>query len=207
MGPPAQLGYRRYRRPWRRGPPRPPRSLWRSLMDTGIFIAAAVFILVAVRIFNQVTVMPGTVDIIDGDSFRHGKDEIRLSGIDAPEYRQICRDENGRDWNCGREAARALRGLVSGRNVDCTGLDADRYGRLVSRCTVGDIELNSEMVRLGWAVAYTRHGTLGTPYLREEAEARRGKRGIWRGTFDLPEDWRAVHRSDRAGSDGAARED
>ena len=80
MGSPAQLGYRRYRRPWRRGPPRPPRSLWRSLMDAGIFIAAAVLILVAVRIFNQVTVMPGTVDIIDGDSFRRGKNEIRLSG-------------------------------------------------------------------------------------------------------------------------------
>jgi len=195
MGSPAQLGYRRYRRPWRRGPPRPPRSLWRSLMDAGIFIAAAVLILVAVRIFNQVTVMPGTVDIIDGDSFRRGKNEIRLSGIDAPEYRQICRDENGSDWNCGREAARALRGLVSGRNVDCAGLDADRYGRLVSRCTVGDIELNSEMVRLGWAVAYRHHGTLGTLYLRQEAEARRDKRGIWRVTCDLPDDWRAVHRS------------
>jgi endonuclease YncB( thermonuclease family) len=161
-------------------------------MDTGIFVLAAVLILVAIRIFNQVTVTPGTVDIIDGDSFRRGKDEIRLNGIDAPEYRQICRDETGRDWNCGREAARALRSLVSGRSVDCTGLDADRYGRLVSRCTVGDLELNSEMVRLGWAVAHMRHGTL---YVREEAEARRDKRGIWRGTFDLPEDWRQRHRA------------
>ena len=193
MGSPAPVGYRRYRRPWRGGPPR---SLWRSLTDTGIFVAAAVLILVAIRIFNQVTVTPGSVDIIDGDSFRRGKDEIRLNGIDAPEYRQTCRDEKGRDWNCGREAARALRGLVSGRTVDCTGLDADRYGRLVSRCTVGDLVLNSEMVRLGWAIAYTRHSAL---YLREEAEARRHKRGIWRGTFDLPEDWRAIHRSDMNG--------
>lgn len=196
MGSPAPIGYRRYRRPWRRGPPRPPRSLWRSLMDTTIFIVAAVLILVAIRIFNQVTLTPGTIDIIDGDSFRRGKDEIRLNGIDAPEYRQICRDEKGRDWNCGREAARALRSIVSGRSVDCTGLDADRYGRLVSRCAVGGLELNSEMVRLGWAVAYTRHGTL---YVSEEAEARRDKRGIWRGTFDLPEDWRAIHRSDMGG--------
>ena len=190
MGSPAQLGYRRYPRPWRRGPPRLPRSLWRSLMDAAIFIAAAVLILIGVHIFNQATVMPGGVDVIDGDSFRRGKDEI------APEYRQICRDEKGRDWNCGREAARTLRGLVSGLSVGCTGLGADRYGRLLARCTVGDLELNSEMVRLGWAVAYTRHGSPGMLYLSEEAEARHDKRGIWRGTFDLPEDWRAIHRSD-----------
>lgn len=193
MGSPDVVRFPRYRRRWRGGPPRPPRSLWRSLFDIAVFIVAAVLVLLAIRIFNQVTVTPGTIDVIDGDSFRRGKDEIRLNGIDAPEYRQTCRDEKARDWNCGREAARALRTLVAGRVVDCTGLDADRYGRLVSRCLVGKMELNAEMVRLGWAVAYTRHGTL---YVRQEEEARRDKRGIWRGTFDLPEDWRAIHRSD-----------
>jgi endonuclease YncB( thermonuclease family) len=182
-----------YRRHWRRHrSPRPPRSLWRSLLDIAIFIVSAVLLLLAIRIFNQVTVAPGTIDIIDGDSFRRGKDEIRLNGVDAPEYRQTCRDKNGRDWDCGRQAARALRNLVAGREVKCTGLDADRYGRLVSRCTAGDVELNSEMVRRGWAIAYTRHGTL---YLSEEAEARRERRGIWGGTFDLPEHWREIHHS------------
>lgn len=197
MGPPAIVNIPRYRRRWRGGPPRPPRSLWRSLFDLAVFAAAAGLILFAIRIFNQVTVTPGMVDVIDGDSFRRGKDEIRLNGIDAPEYRQTCRDEAGRDWTCGKDAARALRQLVAGRTVDCKGLDADRYGRLVSRCTVGDLELNAEMVRLGWAIAYTRHTTL---YVREEEEARREKRGIWRGTFDLPEDWRHMHRSDMSGS-------
>lgn len=180
-----------YRRPWRRRSPRPPRSLWRSLLDIGIFIAAAGIVLLGIRVFNQVTVTPGTADIIDGDSFRLGKDEIRLNGIDAPEYRQTCRDEDGREWTCGRSAADALRRLVSGREVACTGLDADRYGRLVARCTAGGIELNAEMVRLGWAIAYTRHSNA---YRDEESEARRDRRGIWRGTFDLPEDWRETHR-------------
>ena len=193
MGSPSPVAYRRY---WRRRSPRPPRPLRRSLLDIAIFIAAALLVLLAIRIFNQVTVTPGNANIIDGDSFRLGKDEIRLNGIDAPEYRQVCRDENARDWNCGREAARVLRNLVAGKTVDCTGLDADRYGRLVSRCSIGPLILNAEMVRLGWAIAYTRHGTL---YVREEAEARRDKRGIWRGTFDLPEDWRAAHRDDANG--------
>jgi endonuclease YncB( thermonuclease family) len=195
MGSPAPVRYPRYRRRWRRGAARPPRPWWRSVLDIAIFAAAAALILLAVRVFNQVTVAPGNVDVIDGDSFRRGKDEIRLNGIDAPEYRQTCRDEAGRDWNCGRDAARALRSLVSGRTVQCTGLDADRYGRLVSRCTLGDMVLNAEMVRLGWAIAYTRHGTL---YVGEEKEARRQRRGIWRGTFDLPEDWREIHRSEMA---------
>ncbi|MGE3874911.1 MAG: thermonuclease family protein [Parvibaculaceae bacterium] len=187
------MRYRHFRRRWRNGPPRPPRPLWRSLLDIAVFAASAALILLAVRIFNQVTVTPGNADVIDGDSFRLGKDEIRLNGIDAPEYRQTCRDETGRDWNCGKEAARVLRDLVAGRTVACSGLDADRYGRLVSRCTAGDLVLNAEMVRLGWAVAYTRHALL---YVKEEEEARRAKRGIWRGTFDLPEDWRQIHRSD-----------
>lgn len=189
-----------YRRRWRGRPSRPPRSLARSLLDTGMFIAAAGLVLIALRIFNQVTVTPGTADIIDGDSFRLGRDEIRLNGIDAPEYRQICRDEKGQNWNCGRAAADALRRLVRGREVECKGLDADRYGRLVSRCSAGGIELNAEMVRLGWAVAYTRHATF---YVDQESEARRDRRGIWRGTFDLPEDWREIHRPhiDRAPHD------
>lgn len=165
-----------------------------------MFVIAAGLVLIALRVFNQVTLTPGTADIIDGDSFRLGKDEIRLNGIDAPEYRQACRDEKNRDWNCGRAAADALRRLVRGREVACKGLDADRYGRLVSRCSAGGVELNAEMVRLGWAVAYTRHDN---SYVDQENEARRDRRGIWRGTFDLPEDWREIHRPhiDRAPHD------
>ncbi|MGE0004611.1 MAG: thermonuclease family protein [Parvibaculaceae bacterium] len=194
MGSPAFIRYRGRRR-WNRGPSRPGRPWWRSLIDIAVFAAAAALVLLAVRVFNQVTVTPGTADVIDGDSFRLGKDEIRLNGIDAPEYHQACRDGSGRYWDCGKEAARALRGLVAGRTVECTGLDADRYGRLVSRCLVGDMVLNSEMVRLGWAIAYTRHDRA---YVREEDDARRARRGIWRGTFDLPEDWREIHRSGMA---------
>jgi endonuclease YncB( thermonuclease family) len=186
-----------YRRRWRPRSPRPQRPLWRSLFDIAVFAAAAVLILLAIRVFNQVTVTPGAVDVIDGDSFRRGQDEIRLNGIDAPEYHQSCRDEQGRAWECGKEAARALRNLVAHRSVECTGLEADRYGRLVSRCKVGDLVLNAEMVRLGWAVAYTRHSLL---YVREEDEARREKRGIWRGTFDMPEDWRQLHRPGMSGA-------
>ena len=35
--------------------------------------------------------------------------KLRLEGIDAPEYRQSCTDEGGREVACGRDARRAVR--------------------------------------------------------------------------------------------------
>ena len=49
-----------------------------------------------------------------------------------------------------------------------------------------------EMVRLGWALAY-RPGDDPFPrpeYEPEEAEARAAGRGMWRGTFIPPWEWR-----------------
>ena len=40
-------------------------------------------------------------------------------------------------------------------------------------------------------------GAAGNPYAAAEAEARGAKRGIWRGTFERPSEWRQAHpRSD-----------
>jgi endonuclease YncB( thermonuclease family) len=72
--------------------------------------------------------------------------------------------------------------------VSCTSIETDRYGRAVAVCKRGELEINAEMVRLGWAVAYTNHSL---SYVRLEAEARRAKRGIWAGSFEPPEDYRA----------------
>ena len=72
--------------------------------------------------------------------------------------------------------------------MSCTSIETDRYGRAVAVCKRGDFEINAEMVRLGWAVAYSRHSL---SYVRLEAEARRAQRGIWAGRFETPEDYRA----------------
>lgn len=47
-------------------------------------------------------------------------------------------------------------------------------------------------MREGGAVRYARYA--GQAYLIEELDARRAKRGIWRGDFDTPEDWRRAQR-------------
>jgi len=56
-------------------------------------------------------------------------------------------------------------------------------------------DLGQAMVRDGYAIDLG--GAAGNPYAAAEAEARGAKRGIWRGTFERPSEWRQAHpRSD-----------
>ncbi len=138
----------------------------------------------------------GQVRIVDGDSFFLGSDEVRLFGIDAPEGRQVCTAANGSSYRCGRKAAKMLRTLVRNRQVSCDVISTDRYDRSLARCRAGKVDLNTEMVRRGWAVAY-RDG-IGE-FARAEDEARAAKRGLWQGLFDRPQDWRRLNAA-RAGA-------
>jgi endonuclease YncB( thermonuclease family) len=130
-----------------------------------------------------------SVTAIDGDSLRSGKEDIRLLGIDAVELYQTCRDDRGRDWACGREAHAKLRALVGNGSVNCTASSRDRFGRTLAKCSAGDVaDVSEAMVRAGYAVNF-----MGGSYASAEAEARAAKRGIWRGSFDRPQDWRDKH--------------
>lgn len=125
---------------------------------------------------------------IDGDSLRSAGKEIRLSGIDAPELHQTCRDEHGAEWACGRQAHAHLRAIVSRGTLTCTSNGTDRYGRTLATCNVSNIDVGDTMVRAGYAVAFMSAG-----HWAAELEARYHKRGIWRGTFDRPQEWRRRH--------------
>ena len=168
---------------WRR-----PRPFYRSVFDAAFFLIVLTIVLAAMKQYGLIDLGTGSLQIIDGDSLRRGDTDIRLHGIDAPEFRQTCRDKHGSEYSCGKQAANALRNLVREGEVSCTSIETDRYGRAVAVCKRGELEINAEMVRLGWAVAYSRHSL---SYVRLEAEARRAKRGIWAGRFDAPEDYRA----------------
>jgi endonuclease YncB( thermonuclease family) len=132
------------------------------------------------------------VSVIDGDSIRDGDRRIRLYGIDAPELRQQCRDGTGRAYRCGDAARAALETLIGGREIGCQTVDTDKYGREVARCQVGSLQINREMVRKGWAVAYDRQSF---EYMIAEAEARRARSGVWQGSFQRPEDYRHEHQA------------
>ena len=128
------------------------------------------------------------VTVVDGDSLRTGKENIRLIGIDAPELHQTCRDAQAREWSCGRAAKARLVELVARGEVACAARGHDRYGRTLAVCSAGDIaDLSEALVREGYAVNYTRYTS---DYLAAEREARAARCGIWQGEFESPEDWR-----------------
>ena len=160
------------------------------MIDALLLVVLLAIALLAARHAGLVDLEPGAYRAADGDSLRRGKASVRLHGIDAPELAQACRDGEGHDYPCGREAMTALARIIAGREVTCTALDEDRYGRAVALCKAGGIDLNAEMVRLGWATAYRRHSLA---YVSAEQEAKRAKRGLWQGTFENPETWRESH--------------
>jgi endonuclease YncB( thermonuclease family) len=129
----------------------------------------------------------GVASVIDADTIEIHGQRIRLHGIDAPEGGQACLDAAGQKWRCGQRAALALQELIGRRTVTCDERDVDRYGRIVGRCLVGDLDINEWLVEEGLALAYRRYSR---DYVAAEDEARAAGRGMWAGTFEPPWEWR-----------------
>ena len=134
--------------------------------------------------------LSGPARVIDGDTIAIGAARVRLHGVDAPESEQSCLAD-GKRWPCGQRAARALAGEIGGRTVACSERDRDRYGRLVAVCRHDGQDVNAWLVAQGWALAYRRYSRA---YVHEESSARAARRGIWRGEFVAPWDWRRAER-------------
>jgi endonuclease YncB( thermonuclease family) len=172
----------------------------RRLAQTlGKFIALALVLLLVILIERYCSVQappfgPGAKIVsTDGDSLRAADGvEYRIFGIDAPELHQTCSEANGKSWLCGRAAKAKLTTLLNRGNVNCEVRAKDRYGRVVATCSADGVpDIGEAMVRDGYAIDLG--GAAGNPYREAEAEAQAVKRGIWRGTFDRPSDWRQVN--------------
>jgi endonuclease YncB( thermonuclease family) len=131
--------------------------------------------------------LSGAARIVDGDTIWIGKTKIRLHGIDAPETRQECLGRDGGSYRCGEASTDSLRALVGSEPVLCEGDTYDRYKRLIAVCYSGTVNLNAELVRQGWALAYRRYSK---DYISAEKEAQAAKRGMWAGEFEPPWKWR-----------------
>ena len=135
--------------------------------------------------FLPMSLLAKTV-VLDGDSLIIKNKEYRLWGIDAPEYNQICKDKNKREYYCGNKATQYLKKITRGK-VQCRKKDIDKYDRIVAICYSGDFNINAEMVKNGWAVAYERYTS---QFLKEQKFAKKKKLGIWQGEFLAPEKFR-----------------
>ncbi len=165
----------------------------------GKLIALALVVILALIIERYCSYKPpafgpdAKISAIDGDSIRAGNgDEYRLFGVDAPELHQTCKEANGKSWLCGRAAKAKLTTFLKAGGVSCEARSTDAYGRIVAVCSAQGVpDLGEAMVRAGYAVDLG--GPAGSPYQAAESEAKDAKRGIWRGTFDRPSDWRQAH--------------
>lgn len=134
---------------------------------------------------DEVQVIHGQTQLSDGDSLHVNRQKVRLIGIDAPELHQSCQ-KDGNSYPCGEMSKQHLETLINGNEISCTYTGIDKFDRLLGRCRAGQIDLNRQMVKDGWAVSYH-------DYKQEEAEARRQKLGIWAGSFEWPQAWRRAH--------------
>jgi len=116
--------------------------------------------------------------VIDGDTLdieggvNIVLDKVRLLGINTPERGEFLY----------KEAKQKLEDMVSGKLVylEMDKDNTDKYGRLLRYAVVEGINLNIEMVRLGYAKAFMCEGLrYEKEILAAEQEAKENKRGVW----------------------------
>lgn len=135
----------------------------------------------------------GKVFVIDGDSIRVGKNEVRLFGIDAPEFKQNCFNAQNEEYACGRASFDFLRKLAGGKFAECVYAQKDKYDRYLGKCLVDDVSINEEIIKNGMAVIY--NFTESDKKIDAlEAEAKEKKLGIWQGVFQLPKNYRKENK-------------
>ena len=148
-----------------------------------------------VQSYVYAEVIEGKALVIDGDTIKINNNKIRLSGIDAPEVKQACNKifisihffSLNKKYPCGKISKNKLKKLLKNEKILCKIENIDRYKRKLATCYKNKLNINSWLVRNGYALAYIKYSK---KYILQEKEAERDKLGLWQGTFEKPWDWR-----------------
>lgn len=157
-----------------------------------------IFICLALLISNIVFGLSGKViSIADGDTLTvlttdKQQVKVRLSGIDTPEKNQAY----------GTVAKQMLSGKVFGYIVKVEDHGKDQYGRTIGDVYLGDLWINLEMVKGGWAWHYKAYSD-DERLAKAEIEARKARRGLWAGPDPMPP-WEFRQRA-RSGNSETSR--
>ena len=128
--------------------------------------------------------------VIDGDSLEIDNRRIRLDGIDAPEFNQICDTFDGKTYECGKKAMQFAIDFIAENQIECKCLPyKDKYKRDLCECFVNGKSLNQALVAAGWALTYR-----DTTYQTAQNNAQNNKLGIWQGRFMRPALYRVLEK-------------
>ena len=124
--------------------------------------------------------------IVDGDTIVLNGEKIRFSGIDTPELKQTCIDED-KEVFCGVLAKMLLVKKIGNETPECISEGKDVYKRTLAECFINGESLSSFLVRSGYAFAYRKYSK---KFVEDEEFARTNKLGLWSMKFQYPWDFR-----------------
>ena len=162
-----------------------------KLLMFNLLIIVPLLFVIPVSAKQSAKVVLGIPTISDGDTIRIEDKRIRLNGIDAPESKQMCRRADGSAWYCGWQATLTLSSIIDIDPVWCQWRNRDRYRRPLATCYRDGVDINDQMIRAGYALAFRRYSKV---YVFGEADAMARKAGMWQGTFTAPWVWRRQKR-------------
>ena len=119
-----------------------------------------------------------TITILDNQKVQY---KIRLSGIDAPEKKQPY----------GNVSKSNLSKLIYGKLVHVSWDKKDRYGRIIGKILLGDLDICLVQIKGGYAWHYKAYEKEQSPidrklYSESELNARDERRGLWRDNNPTP---------------------
>ncbi len=118
--------------------------------------------------------------VIDGDTIMlRNNEKVRYIGIDTPEVESPYTHEEP----MGKEASAFNRKLVEHKwiRLEFDTEIRDQYGRLLAYVYLGDIFVNAELVKQGYAKVYTFPPNIKYTdlFLKLQREAREHHKGLW----------------------------
>lgn len=159
----------------------------RNNSTVSFLIAAVLFLATAVPAHAEITLTGKVTKIIDGDSVlvlqRGLYHEVRLWGIDCPEY----------DQPYAVAAGKLVKTLLRGKIVTVKVKNRDMYGREVGVIHRGTLNVNEELIRQGAAWVYGRYcrESICREWKKLETRARSEQQGLWSGKNVIaPWKWR-----------------
>lgn len=159
-------------------------------------IKTILFILLFNTSVHAETLHGRVVGIADGDTITvldntNTQFKIRLAGIDAPEKKQ----------DFGNASKKSLSDLVYDQQVIIDWTKQDRYGRIVGKVILDNVDINLEQIRKGMAWFYRNYQNElefddRLNYLHAEEAAIQNQIGIWSLQSPIPPwDFRKIARA------------